>query len=261
MPTKARVAMNKNKALFEYALRLGDTSLVLGHRLSEWCGHAPLLEEDIALANMSLDLIGQSRIMLSYAGSIEGKGNDEDALAYHRDARQYRNLLLAEQPNVDFAYTIARHFLISAYLVVLYQKLTQSTDETFKAFAQKSLKEMQYHLRHASDWMMRLGDGTAESKQRMQTAFNDYWIFTDDFFDADEVDELLQDGTAPLLTDVKTEWLNIVIPVVKLAELQMPSASNGFMRNGSRKGNHTEYLGHLLADMQFIPRAYPGTKW
>ncbi|MBL7926832.1 MAG: phenylacetate-CoA oxygenase subunit PaaC [Bacteroidia bacterium] len=253
--------MTKNQALYEYALRLGDTSLVLGHRLSEWCGHAPLLEEDIALSNMALDLIGQSRLMLAYAGTLEGKGNDEDALAYHRDARQYRNLLLAEQPNGDFGYTIARHFLLSAYLVTLYQKLTKSSDETLNGFAQKSLKEMIYHLRHASDWMLRLGDGTPESKQRVQESLDACWLFTDDFFDADAVDAILQDGTAPDLADIKTTWLVTVTSVITLAGLQIPATTNGFMRSGSRKGNHTEYLGHLLADMQFIPRAYPGTKW
>lgn len=254
--------MTQQEALFEYALRLGDTSLIFGHRLSEWCGHGPLLEEDIALTNMALDLIGQSRMMLSYAAVLEGKGNDENFLAYHRDARQFRNVLLAEQPKGDFAMTTACRFLIGAYMVNLYQELSNSKDETIKAFAEKSLKEVLYHLRHSTDWMLRLGDGTDESNKRLQEAINDLWPFTDDLFDADEVDaQLLAEGIAADISKVKTKWEQTVDMVLNQAKISKPQPISGFLRKGSRKGNHTEYLGHLLADMQFIPRAYPDAKW
>jgi ring-1,2-phenylacetyl-CoA epoxidase subunit PaaC len=254
--------MTQQEALFEYALRLGDTSLIFGHRLSEWCGHGPLLEEDIALTNMSLDLIGQSRLMLSYAAQLEGKGHDEDYMAFHRDARQYRNLILTEQPKGDFAMTTACRFLIAAYMVHLYGALKNSNDETIKAFAEKSLKEVLYHLRHATDWMLRLGDGTDESNLRLQSALNDLWMFTDDIFDADEVDAmLLKEGIAADISKVKTKWEQTVDMVLNKAKITKPQPISGFMRTGSRKGNHTEYLGFLLAEMQFLPRAYPDTKW
>ncbi|MEO8148782.1 MAG: 1,2-phenylacetyl-CoA epoxidase subunit PaaC [Bacteroidia bacterium] len=254
--------MTKQEALIEYALRLGDTSLILGHRLSEWCGHGPLLEEDIAMTNISLDLIGQSRQMFSYAAQLEDKGHDEDYMAFHRDARQYRNLMMAEQPNGDYAVTTARQFLMSAYLVYLYEELKNSKDENIRAFAEKSLKEVLYHLRHSADWMLRLGDGTEESNQRLQVALEDLWFFTDDLFDADAVDDfLLKEGIAADLTKVKNKWNETINKVITDAKLKMPQPLTGFMRKGSRKGNHTEYLGHLLADMQFLPRAYPGTKW
>lgn len=254
--------MTTQEALLEYALRLGDTSLILGHRLSEWCGHGPLLEEDIALTNISLDLIGQSRMMLSYAGKLEGKNNDEDFMAFHRDARQYRNLMMAEQLNGDFAATTARQFLMSTYLVYLYEELKKSKDETISAFAEKSLKEVLYHLRHSADWMLRLGDGTEVSNQRLQVALDELWFFVDDLFDADDVDALLLDaGIAADINKVKTKWSETVNKVIAEAKLKMPQPITGFMRKGSRKGNHTEYLGHLLADMQFLPRAYPDAKW
>lgn len=251
--------MNTN--LFEYCLRLGDTSLILGQRLSEWCGHGPVLEEDIALGNIALDFIGQSRIIYSYACDVEGKGQTEDDLAYMRDARQYRNILLAEQPNVDFAVTIVRQFFISAFQYSLYNQLQNSKDEMIKGFALKSIKEVAYHLRHAAGWVLRLGDGTEESHSRMQAAVNDIWIFTDDMFAADAVDnELLKNGIAADLKIVKQEWDAKIKSVFTEATLIVPSV-NSFMRTGSRSGNHTEHLGYILAEMQFLPRAYPGAKW
>lgn len=254
--------MTKQEALFEYALRLGDSSLILGQRFSEWCGHGPLLEEDIAMTNMSLDLIGQSRMMLNYAALLEGKGHDEDYMAFHRDARQYRNLMLAEQPMEDFAVITACHFLMSTYMVYLYEELKNSKDDTIKAFAEKSLKEMLYHLRHATDWMLRLGDGTTESNQRLQDAIDSLWIFTDDLFDADDTDALLlKEGIAADLVKVKTKWEQTIQKVLNEAKIKMPQPISGFMRKGSRRGNHTEYLGHILAEMQFLPRAYPDAKW
>ncbi|MFN9595632.1 MAG: 1,2-phenylacetyl-CoA epoxidase subunit PaaC [Bacteroidota bacterium] len=253
--------MDRNTALFEYCLRMGDTSLILGQRLSEWCGHGPILEEDIAMSNIALDYIGQSRIIYSYAGQVEGKGRSEDELAYLRDARQYRNLLLTEQPNGDFACTLARQYLMSVYLFHLYSELTSSTDEAIRAFAQKSIKEVAYHLRHSADWMLRLGDGTEESHQRLQDAVNKLWYFVDDLFDADEVDaDLLSGGIAADMKKVRASWEQDVKTLFSEATIQIPSV-NSFTRVGSRKGNHTEHLGYILAEMQFLPRAYPGAKW
>ena len=253
--------MDRNTALFEYCLRMGDTSLILGQRLSEWCGHGPILEEDIAMSNIALDYIGQSRIIYSYAGQVEGMGRSEDELAYLRDARQYRNLLLTEQPNGDFACTLARQYLMSVYLFQLYSELTSSTDEAIRAFAQKSIKELAYHLRHSADWMLRLGDGTEESHQRLQDAVNKLWYFVDDLFDADEVDaDLLSVGIAADMKKVRASWEQDVKALFAEATIQIPSV-NSFTRVGSRKGNHTEHLGYILAEMQFLPRAYPGAKW
>lgn len=253
--------MTQQEALFEYCLRLGDTSLILGQQISEWCGHAPILEEDIAMSNISLDLIGQSRIILTYAGIVEGKGRTEDALAYLRDARQYRNLLMAEQPNGDFAMTMTRQFLISAYNFHLYSMLSKSKDETVSAFAAKSVKEVAYHLRHSADWMIRLGDGTDESHRRTQDAINDLWYFTDDMFQSDAVDELLLvAGVAADMDAVKSEWMLTINEIFAKAKLNVPQTNNS-LRMGSRSGNHTEYLGYILAEMQFLPRAYPDAKW
>jgi ring-1,2-phenylacetyl-CoA epoxidase subunit PaaC len=249
-----------NLALFEYCLRLGDTTLILGHRLSEWCGHGPILEEDIALANMALDLLGQSRIMLGYAGEVEGKKRDEDALAFHRDEREFRNLLLVEQPNGDYGQTIMRQFLYSTYAYFLYLELKNSQDKTLSAFAEKSLKEITYHLRHCSSMVIRLGDGTEESHQRMVSAVNELWMFTGDMFDMDETDEeLIKAGIAVDLKKIASLWNEKVKEVLKEATLEIPQ--DVFMQSGSRKGIHTEHLGYILAEMQVLPRMYPEAKW
>ncbi len=253
--------MKTREALFEYCIRLGDTSLILGQRLAELCGHGPILEEDIAMSNMSLDLIGQARMLYSYAGEVEGKNRTEDDIAYERDARQYKNVLLAEQPNGDFATTMVRQLFVSVYQYHLYQALSNSKNETLASIAIKSLKEVTYHVRHAADWVLRLGDGTEESHERAQTAVNDLWIFTDDLFDGDEVDDiLLKEKVGADLLQIKSAWEKQVKQVLSEATLTIPTI-NSFMRTGSRKGNHTEYLGYMLAEMQFLPRAYPGTKW
>ncbi len=253
--------LTQQEALFEYCLRLGDTSLILGQRISEWCGHAPILEEDIAMSNIALDLIGQARIILTYAGEVEGKGRAEDDLAYLRDARQYRNLLMVEQPNGDFAVTIARQFLVSLYNFHLYSQLSKSSDATIAAFAAKSLKEVAYHVRHSADWIVRLGDGTEESHRRVNDAMNDLWYFVDDMFQADEIDALLlKAGIGADMALVKKEWEQKVNETLVKAKLTLPVANNS-LRMGSRDGNHTEYLGYILAEMQFLPRAYPDAKW
>lgn len=250
-----------NEALFEYCLRIGDTSLILGQRLSEWCGHAPILEEDIALSNISLDLIGQARIILSHAGSIEGKGRTEDDLAYLRDSRQYRNLLIVEQPNIDFAVTIARQYFVSVYNFLLYKELSSSADANIAAFASKSVKEVAYHLRHSSDWILRLGDGTAESHSRMQDAVSDLWYYVDDMFQSDAVDSfLLENKIGADINALKKSWELIVHETLTKATLTIPVTNNS-LRMGSRSGNHTEHLGYILAEMQFLPRAYPDAKW
>ena len=253
--------LTQQQALFEYCLRLGDTSLVLGQRLSEWCGHAPILEEDIAVSNIALDLIGQARIILSYACEVEGKQNTEDTLAYLRDERQYRNLLMAEQPNGDFAMTMARQFFISTYNFHLYSQLTGSSDKMIAAFAAKSVKEVAYHLRHSSDWVLRLGDGTTQSRDRMQHAIDELWYFTDDMFEGDAVDELLlKSGIGADMNKVKSDWNNTVTETFTKAGLKIPQANNS-LRKGSRNGKHTEHLGYILAEMQFLPRAYPDANW
>lgn len=251
--------MNKN--LFEYTLRLGDTSLILSQRLSEWCGHGPMLEEDIALTNIALDLLGQAKAFLSYAGDIENKERGEDDLAFHRDAIQFRNLLLTEQPNVDFGFTIIRQLFVSTWQQYLYSELTHSTDKNISALAIKSLKEVNYHLRFASDWTLRLGDGTEESHQRVQNAVNELWNYTGDLFEIDQVDkELLKHGIAADMKKVEESWNKHIRQVLNDATLSIPEINN-FMRTGSRKGVHTEHIGFILAEMQFLPRAYPDAKW
>jgi len=252
--------MTIQQAKFEYLLRLGDSNLIIGHRLSEWCGHGPILEEDIALINIALDFVGNATAILTYAALVEGKGRSEDELAYLRNEREYRNLLLTEQPNGDYAYTIARQFLYDVYTFFLYEELKSSTDETIAGIAVKSHKEITYHLRHTTEWMYRLGDGTEESHQRLQTALNELWMFTTDLFDMNEVDELLiKEGIAADLNKVKAAWEKRVNEVIAEATLQIPTTP--IKQKGSREGKHSEHLGFLLAEMQYIPRSYPGAKW
>jgi ring-1,2-phenylacetyl-CoA epoxidase subunit PaaC len=252
--------MTTQQAKFEYLLRLGDSSLIIGHRLSEWCGHGPILEEDIALINIALDFVGNATALLTYAAQVENKGRTEDELAYLRGERDYRNLLLTEQPNGDYAATIARQFLYDVYTFFLYEELKNSKDETIAAIAVKSHKEITYHLRHTTEWMYRLGDGTEESHQRLQTALNELWMYTSDLFDMNEVDELLiKEGIAADLNKVKAAWEKRVNEVITEATLQTPTTN--IKQKGSREGKHSEHLGFLLAEMQYIPRSYPGAKW
>lgn len=253
--------MGSKAALFKYLLRLGDSSLVLGHHLSEWCGRGPILEEDIAMTNMALDLIGRARVFLSYAGEIEVRGRTEDDLAYQRDAYDFRNVLLAEQTNGDFAHTMMRQFLYDAYSFFLYEELKKSKDEKLAGIAEKSLKETIYHLRHTKEWILRLGDGTDESHQRAQNALDDLWMYTGDLFDMNDTDKfLIKEGIAPDLNTIKSKWENLVNEILTKATLKLPDEKT-WMIYGSREGKHTEHLGYLLAEMQFLPRAYPGTKW
>jgi ring-1,2-phenylacetyl-CoA epoxidase subunit PaaC len=246
--------------LFDYVLRLADDALILGHRLSEWCGHAPLLEEELALANIGLDLIGQARALYDYAGALEGQGRDQDALAYRRDAPQFRNLLLVEQPNGDFGMTIARQFLYAAYAAPLWRERAGSRDPTLAGIAAEAQHQAAYHLRHAGEWLVRLGDGTAESRRRAQTALDVLWPYTGEMFERDDtVAALAADGIAPDPAGLKPEWDRAVAAVFAEATLTRPP--DGWMQSGGRRGRHSEHLGYVLAELQFLQRAYPGAQW
>jgi ring-1,2-phenylacetyl-CoA epoxidase subunit PaaC len=243
-----------------YTLRRADDALILGHRVSEWCGHAPMLEEEMALANMGLDLIGQARELYSYAAQVEGAGNDEDKLAYLREERQYRNLLLVEQPNGDFARTVARQFFYSAFADPYWRAMMASKDATLAAIAAKSEKESAYHLRHSSEWMIRLGDGTDESHRRAQMAIDDLWAFTGELFHSDEGDTaLISSGIAIDPESLRGRWMETVSHVLHEATLKLPA--NVWMQKGGRSGEHTEHLGHLLSELQSMQRTFPGATW
>ena len=246
--------------LFEYLLRLGDSSLILGQRLSEWCGHGPELEEDIALINIALDLIGQARSLLTYAGEVEGRGRDEDGLVFLRDGTDYRNLLLVEQPNQDFAYTIARQFLFDAFHLEQQRALMGSRDEALAAIAGKSVKEVTYHLRHSSEWLVRLGDGTPLSHEKMQTALDDLWMYSGEMFEMDALEAALAEaGVVPDRAALRPAWEARVAAVIEEATLQRPD--DGWMQSGGLRGRHSEHLGHILAEMQHLQRAHPGAQW
>jgi ring-1,2-phenylacetyl-CoA epoxidase subunit PaaC len=243
-----------------YALRRADDALILGHRLSEWCGHAPAMEEDMALANMGLDLLGQARELYSYAARVEDKGNDEDKFAYLRDVRQYRNLLLLEQPNGDFARTMVRQFFYSAFADLYWRAMMKSADATLAAVAAKSEKESAYHLRHSSEWMVRLGDGTGESHRRAQAAIDDLWALTGEMFEADDSERgLIENGIAADPAALRAQWLKTVSDVMHEATLDLPK--NDWMQQGGRSGRHSEHLGHLLSELQSMQRTFPGVTW
>jgi ring-1,2-phenylacetyl-CoA epoxidase subunit PaaC len=247
-------------ALLSYTLALADDALILGHRLSEWIGYAPLLEEELALGNIALDLIGEARALYTYAGAIENKGRDEDALAYRRDVHEFRNLLVVEQPNGDFALTIARQVLYSAFMHPFWRELSASRDETLAAIAAKAEKEAAYHLRHAGEWFIRLGDGTEESHRRAQDALDELWPYTGEMFATDSaMATLVADGSAVDVAQIRPEWEKTVADLLARATLTRPA--DGWMQHGGRQGHHSEHLGHLLAEMQFLQRAYPGAAW
>lgn len=243
-----------------YALRRADDALILGHRLSEWCGHAPMLEEDMALSNIALDLIGQARELYSHAAKVEGKDNDEDKLAYLRDVRQYRNLLLVEQPNGDFAQTLVRQFFYSAFADLYWRAMMNSRDATLAAIAAKSEKESAYHLRHASEWIIRLGDGMEESHRRAQAAIDHLWAFTGEMFVVDASERgLIHAGIAIDPDVLRGRWLKTVSGVIGEATLTLPQ--NDWMQQGGRAGRHSEHLGHLLSELQSMQRTFPGLTW
>jgi ring-1,2-phenylacetyl-CoA epoxidase subunit PaaC len=252
--------MSEQEALFDYCIRLGDSSLIIGHRLSEWCGHGPILEEDIAIINVSLDLVGQARSVLDYAGKVEGKGRNEDDLAYLRDVNFYKNFLICEQPNGDYGRTIVRQFLFDSYHYLFLNELVNSKDEFLSAYAEKSLKEVTYHMQHSTNWLLRLGDGTKESHRRVQEPLDDLWRFTGEFFAVNEVDEILtRKGIAVDLSKIKPKWEQYVKAIIEEATLTLPT--NNWEQLGGKEGRHTEHLGFILAEMQFLPRAYPDATW
>lgn len=242
-----------------YALRLGDNGLVLSQRLGAWCGHAPELEIDLALANIGLDLLGQARNFLACAAEREGQG-DEDTLAFGRDERQFHNLLLAEQPNGNFADTIARQYLMDAWNVALYERLIHSSDSQLAAIAAKAIKEARYHLRFSRGWLVRLGDGSETSSQKMQQAIDNLWRFTAELFEADDVElELIESGVAVDPRTLRQPWEHEVFAGLREATLRVPDETA--YRTGGKRGLHTEHLGPMLAEMQYLQRAYPGQQW
>lgn len=270
-------------ALLDYTLRLADDALIIGHRLSEWCGHGPILEQDIAITNISLDHLGRARSLYQYAAEqfnslpakekenvfssttlqnkiADGKDLTEDDLAYLRDGWDFKNSLLVEQPNGDWAYTVARSFYFDLFNLYFYTALQNSKDATFAAVAEKSIKEITYHLRWSSEWLIRLGDGTEESHTRMQQAVNDMWMYTGELMLADEVDDtLLQSGIGADLNSIKPLWHKRVADMFTEATLELPAGT--WMQQGGRKGMHTEHLGYILTELQFMQRAYPGMEW
>lgn len=250
-----------NAALFETLLRLGDNTLVLGHRISEWCGHAPALEEDIALANTALDLIGQTQMWLGYAAEVEGKGRTADDLAMLRDVWDFRNILMVERPNIDFGHTMMRQFLFDAYHRAALDALTKSTDPRIAEIAAKAVKEATYHMDRSAETVIALGDGTELSHDKMQTALDLLWPYAGEMFASDEIDaEMVDAGIIPDLASLQATWLATVQDTMAQATLILPE--DKFAHQGGRTGKrHTEHLGHMLTQMQWLQRAYPGAQW
>lgn len=252
--------MSTTNPTLQYALQLADTSLVLSHRLSEWCGIAPELEIDMALANIGLDLLGEARNLYQYAAELEGKGRTEDDFAFLREQGEYYNLLLVEHPNKGFDITITRQFLFDAYHLLALQGLQNSSDPQLAAIAKKSLKEVNYHLRFSAGWMVRLGDGTDESQQRIQAALEELWRFTDEMFQPSEAEQALTaSGVAVDVSGLKQQWLEEVGAVLNEANLTMPGQT--YARTGGKQGLHSEHLGYILAEMQYMQRSYPNCQW
>jgi ring-1,2-phenylacetyl-CoA epoxidase subunit PaaC len=251
---------NVPSTLFRYVLRLGDLALVLGQRLGEWVGHAPVLEEDLGLANVALDLIGQARLFLAYAGELEGRGRSEDELAFLRQHVEYLNPTLVELPNGDFGETIARQVLIDVFQLELYERLAGSSDERLAAIAAKAVKETRYHLRYSSSWLIRLGDGTAESHARVQSALERLWHYTVELQEEDELDrEMAERGIAPRLSEVRNAWSKRIDEILAEATLDRPrDRPHSWF---GKRGEHSEHLGYMLTEMQYLQRAYPGAQW
>jgi ring-1,2-phenylacetyl-CoA epoxidase subunit PaaC len=253
-----------HERLFQYLLRLGESPLILAQRLGEWVGHGPILEEDIAQANVGLDLLGQARLWLTYAGEVEARftphGRSEDELAFLRDSGEFRNLLLAEQPNGNFADTLARQFLFDAWHLPLLRMLACSRDKRIAEIAAKAAKEATYHVERSGDWVIRLGDGTDESHAKMQAAIDDLWMYTGEMFTADAIElPLIEAGIAADVRLLASSWREHVEEVLQAATLDTPA--DAFMQQGGKRGVHTEHLGHLLSEMQVLPRSQPGAHW
>ncbi|MCO5397604.1 1,2-phenylacetyl-CoA epoxidase subunit PaaC [Ralstonia soli] len=243
-----------------YLLRLGDTCLISGQRLGEWCGHAPILEEDIALSNMALDLIGQARALLTHAGGLDGQRLDEDQLAFLREERDYLNLTMAELPRGDFAVTVLRNTMLAVYLRLMWERLASSSDAELAAIAGKAVKEARYHVQHSADWVVRLAQGTEESRCRLMAALDTLWLYAPEFFEDDAVDEFAASSQlGPRSSDLKDAWHAEMAAVFDEAGLAMPQEQP--FRSTGKRGVHTEHMGYILADMQYLQRAYPGGAW
>lgn len=252
--------MSNDNAVRDYAVRLGDDALILGHRLSEWCSNAPFLEEDLALSNVALDYIGRARMFYSYAADLSGEDYDEDWFAFQRDCRDFSNTLIHELPRGDFAFSMARQYLVDVYVVAFMRELKNSADPTLAAIAGKAIKESEYHLRRSADWMLRLGDGTEESKRRLQDAVNELWGFTPELFEMDDLErDLAEKGVAVDTTALLPAWDATVRQTFSTAGISIPDED--WQVSGGRQGKHTEWLGHILSDLQFVQRAYPGLEW
>lgn len=250
----------KNENLYQYILGIADNTLILGQRLGELCGHGPSLETDIACTNMSLDLLGQTRSYFQYAAKLKGEGATEDSIAFLRTEREYVNVLLVEQPNTDFAYTIARQFLFDIYHYLFLEQLQQSKDINLSAVASKAIKEVSYHQRFSSDWIKRLGDGTSESKERMQSAINGLWRYTDELFHTTDADKaMVEVGIGVDVSSLKDRYYERVNTILKEAELEIPESK--WFQKGGKQGVHTEHMGYILSDMQYMQRTYPNMNW
>lgn len=245
---------------FEFLLGIGDDALVLGHRLSEWCGHGPFLEEDIAMTNIALDLVGRADAILKLAGEVEGRGRTADDFAFFRDAVDFRNVALVELPRGDFAFTMVRQFIFDAYALPLYEQLTGSSSPKLKGISEKAVKESTYHLRHSAEWVRRLGGGTTESRRRASEALRDLWLYTNELFTPVDVSSTDEEGLIPVsMGDVRDAWSAVVNRTLSEAGLTAPELEHYF--DGSRRGRHTEYLGHMLSEMQIVARSHPGAAW
>ena len=257
--TAASIAIDARPDV-QYLLRLGDTCLILAQRLGEWCGHAPILEEDIAMTNMALDLVGQARALLTRAGQLEGRSHDEDQLALLREERDYFNAPLAELPRGDFAFTVLRNAMAATWLRLMWERLLDSSDPELAAIAAKALKEARYHAQHAGDWVVRLGDGTAESRQRMQAALEQLWRYAGELFADDAADAAARaSGLGPAWSELREPWMAEIAALLDEATLALPGES-AFCSTG-RNGVHSEHMGRILAEMQYLQRAYPGGAW
>ncbi len=246
--------------LLQYTLRLGDNALILGQRLGEWCGHGPILEQDIALTNIALDQLGQARLLMQYAAEQKGEGYTEDKMAFFRDVTEYHNCLMVELKNGDWGRTIARQFLFDTYNYFFYTALLSSADERLKDIAQKAIKEITYHAQWSAEWLIRLGDGTEESHRRVQESLNDLWEWTGEMFMMDEVDKaMLEAGIGVDLNRIKEQWDQKVSQIIEMATLTKPE--DGWMQSGGKQGEHSEYLGYVLAEMQHLPRMHPEAEW
>lgn len=256
---QASIELNRTPAV-QYLLRIGDTCLILAQRLGEWCGHAPVLEEDIAMANIALDLVGQARALLTHAGQLEGLAHDEDQLAFLRNERDYLNLTLVELPRGDFAFSVLRNAMVATWLKLLWERLATSSDAELAAIAGKALKEARYHQQHSGDWVVRLGDGTAESRRRMQAALDTAWRYVPELFDTDAADrDASASGLGPLWSELEAPWHEEMQSILGEATLTLPAAST--FRSEGKRGRHSEHMGFILTDMQYLQRAFPGGVW